>query len=434
MNAVRPARIRNVRNRFLFCFLPFLIVSAPRLAVGRPPETPEKAGPIVLLRVRDAETGKPITGMIVHVEGWLYRVAVTDARGVARFRSPLQKAALYLTEGGSAHVIEPAPGYEWRREVTDNDAALVRWEVKTYSVTGRFRYRKFSGVLYRQDGEWAAGIKIVIIRRNDNELSAMTDEAGRFAFFLPRMSGDEDAARAILLLARQGKERAVKFLRAEESWGRFSIRMTDAKSSLTGIIVDANGLPQARTPLLYYENFDLRSNASLQPIGGGATDAHGRFVLDGLRPEGYYRIRLGGPVEYAPHPLAYGTLWLPALGAAPLTVRANQRSELGRIVLPKATAPVSGRLIPSDSEKRYYIVHLEGAFTTQTEVPNAEGGFTFRLVTPEPLILRVFSSYSSDIFSTDPNGDNVVYSGPVRAGEINLKIPLSSPPPFVSRP
>lgn len=95
------------------------------------------AGPVITIRVRDAETDKPIAGLALNANkgewGSPQPLAVTDANGEFVYHSPNRQNELYV-EHNPNFSIDPAPGSGFYYHQTLKSGEKVAWDIRTHTT------------------------------------------------------------------------------------------------------------------------------------------------------------------------------------------------------------------------------------------------------------------------------------------------------------
>ncbi len=182
-----------------------------------------RLGPRVMIRVSDAISGRPVSGMVVVHSGAV--VGQTGAEGTFAFRmgDSFSGGNVELRAEGANRTLMAAPDYSFYRtfqvsplgreqECRKRDhSALVAeqeatWDVRTYD-SGSSPPVMFQGTVLGPDGQPAVGA-LVTMRRNSQTVQATSDEAGRWAFQTYRIDNAEAQSRSIAILAQRGAGRS----------------------------------------------------------------------------------------------------------------------------------------------------------------------------------------------------------------------------------
>jgi hypothetical protein len=295
-------------------------------------------GPKVTVRVHDALTRKPVSGVPVYdsqsgTNSMHPMLGVTDTNGVAVFRLTSLHAELTLfPPDDKASPVQIAPGYPGYKEIWLQAAQDVVWDIKTYSnsLPETIPWR---GIVLGANGLPVGGVTVHIMRRSGESIT-QTDNRGHFSSSLPPLNKYEDSGLGtpmVALLAERDEQTALLFPTADETWEGMVLRLASTPlSSITGTVVDAQGHPEAGvpvtcddTPLMSYDSFSRKAD------NDGATDATGRFTISRLLA-GRYRLTLGGG------PFAYKNLPPFFIDDFEQTrpIAAGAKEDLGQIVVP----------------------------------------------------------------------------------------------------
>lgn len=392
-----------------------------------------RLGPQITVRVRDAQTGRPIAGMTVEANPALYAspapVGTTDARGEFQFRAGQLEVEMRLRAGGSlAANIEAAPGYSFYHTLHLTPGQDVTWDVKTYQQALQSVLIHFHGTVIGPNGAPVAEA-LVRMLRNSDEQRAMTDEAGRFTFQGPRITQAEHQQHGIILRADKGGLSAVKFLTAKESWGNIVVRMYDVqRPSLTGVVTDAEGRPEVGVPILCMELFPgMSSQLSIHNKNGGITDDEGRFTITDLSPDGVYQLHFGGWPQYPGGSPNFGRAEYPEVKYTRdwLRLHAGECRNIGRMIVPTADAVIAGRVIGPEGAPTPLPVAIliRGKHTEVYPELAVDGRFRAEHLVREPLMLGVYAVHDR-YFRTGPDSPDLIYQMPLHARDENVRIVL----------
>ncbi len=408
-----------------------------------------RRGPLITVRVRDAETGRPIPGMIVETGAHLFAsprpVGTTDKWGEFQFRVGQLEMVLRLRAADDRTLeVAPAPGYSFHHSVRLERVQPVTWEVRTYQNPHHLAPRTFTGTVVGPDGKPVAGALVRMIRNSDIERT-MTDAAGRFTFRTHRMTEQEHKTSGVVLRADKGELSTVKFPKAYETWGTIVVRLEAIRSpSVYGVVTDLEKKPLEGVPITYWESYPGSSaQFTVQPSNGGTTDAKGRFMVSGLSPAASYHLRFGGTPQFHGGRRTFGITQYPERlekAHKSIRLRAGEQRNIGRIVVPVANSIVAGRVVDQEgrpvSGKRVVdkegrsghilMILIRGRYTEAHAFPDTDGRFRAEQIVREPLSLNVYSSEDHG-FRTGPDSPDFLCSIPVRAGDSDVQVVLPKP-------
>ena len=402
-------------------------------------------GPQITVRVQDAETSKPIPGLVVEASSEIGSdhkpVGETDVNGEFRYRGDALVFQLEVkADKPSQRGISAAPGFAFYHRINQTDATQIVnevWSVKTYNSDDNNRPTTFRGIVTHADGTPAARAKLHLIRPY-KELETYAKSDGRFSFTTTRIAPFEGPA---LIQAQSGNEKANVFIFAEQSWGQIKVPLkTPTPVSVSGQVVGPDGKPLGGVPLSYDETFSLASPSVTSSLvsnngtyrsrryPGGVTDRDGNFIASGLSDEAAYRFTFGQDA-LAGRKVDWGrTDFPPSINGKPFSskpIRLKRgENKIGPIVVLPATDVVGGRITNADGTPAKNVsVSVEGNHTHETASPNADGTFRATNIVREPLRVGIYQI--NDGFSrTSPGSSDDLYQGTVRAGDTNVKIIL----------
>jgi hypothetical protein len=387
--------------------------------------------PYVTVRVRNAETGKPIPGFVVAATPYINPetpgIGATDKQGQFRFRTDSQSFNVYLRPPGPQYPprFTPAPGYSFQKEFRLERIKNLTWEVLAYTASETYPgAAAFRGRVVGVDGRPVAGATVRFYRYSRQETTT-TDPAGRFSFQTQRMTTFEEDENRVLLQAVAGDRTGLLVPRAADTWGEMTLRLDNYSPSLTGTVVGTDGKPLENVRITVQEHYPgTRISGTIGWDDRYMTDATGRFTLPGLSPFAVYKLTFGGTNNI-------GKLELPAAPSNRdwLQLKPGERRDLGTIVIPKADGAVAGRLLDPYGNPVTYdvLVRIKGAHTDVSVTPDTEGRFRAEPVVREPLTMRVFWGRDSSYNHTDESPDIAALLN-VRAGQEPLTISLPERP------
>lgn len=402
-----------------------------------------RLGPQITVRVRDAETGRPVPGMIVEASSFAspQPVGVTNKWGEFQFRAGQLETHLRLrAPDDRPPKVAAAPGYSFYHVVRLKQVQPFTWDVRTYENPYQRAPRTFQGTVLGPGDVPVAGALVRMIRYNDINRT-MTDAAGRFIFHTERMTEHEHKTSGVILRADKDDLSALNFPKASETWGNIVLRLEPVqKPSLYGVVTDFEGRPLEGVPITYSESFP-RSSAlfTVQPSNGGATDAGGRFVISELSPDASYRLRFGGTPQFGIGRRTFGTVTFPQKGTSgTVQLRPGEQRDIGRIIMAEADTVIAGQVVDKEGKpvpgKRgadkkektapmNLMVLIRGQYTDVHAYPDADGRFKAEHIVREPLTLNIYFS-EDGFFRTGPDSPDHVYSMPVRAGDGRVQVVL----------
>ncbi len=422
-----------------------------RRGFGQPAPAPTQTTEIIV-RVHDAETGAPIPNLPIDVGApSVYHktpAGQTDARGEFRFRPDrypvsLELGNIYHHDAGppSGAGTYPAPDFTFWKTFTGEQSESRVWNVKTYKNAFAYVPATFRGVVYDNAGKLAGGA-IVRLLRDNLEQTVKTDAEGRFAFRTTRLRPGEE--RGAIVRAQSGKESALVYPTPEQTRSVIPIWLRPNQSStVTGMVVDENGVPQAGVPARYFEFFPQSSAmVSVPARAGGVTDAAGRFTISGLTFEADYRFEFGGQTRNNPtSPWARTTL--PAetnpipssliLGTRPIAIGPGQTRDLGQVVVLQASRTINGKIASQIGPlPPHLLVVVRGPHTNALAFPNANGEFSLGFIPHEPLSITVHQSDDGGAWDTSTNfvyAKRPIYEGDVTENQTEVQIILPEKKP-----
>lgn len=188
-------------------------------------------GPEVTVRVRDAETDKPVADLpvLANRAEWstTETVGTTNASGQFLYKSPTRRVELRIgLPKAKRPVIGPAPGYSFFHGVELKPGQKVTWDVKTYENPFRSATRTLCGTLFDENGKPLSGAVVQLLRRTHNRpliQRVITGPKGAFQFRTTRVS-QYARPNSIALIFDHGGQRMVFYVRATDSWKPLSVR------------------------------------------------------------------------------------------------------------------------------------------------------------------------------------------------------------------
>ena len=248
------------------------------------------------------------------------------------------------------------------------------------------------------------GVRVRVFRSSlqPAEVAGVTDAEGRWSFPMPRLSPEELQYNNVAVLAEaEGEDGALLVPTPDQTWEGMTLRLGRMPwASFTGVVVGADGRPEAGVPVSCVGGLSAASvGFSRSAAGGGVSDAAGRFTLAHL-PAGQYQIHLGGR--------HFGTVAIPhddpstVIG---IKIAAGCRQDVGPITVPRADAIVGGFVLDSTGKPASNVsLVLQGKHVEKRPTVMPDGRFRAYHIVNEPLTLSV--------------------SGPGRTGEV--RVPISA--------
>ncbi len=302
-------------------------------------------GPLITIRVHDAETGEPLPGLhfAVFDFGLLISRFTTDAKGEAIFRASSlnQEMELQMTEEQQhTRSIGPAPGSFFNRSLRMKQPEDVDWNILTYSYPGGYAPRQFKGKVVDTNGHPVPNVLVRLVGKENDPV--LTDKAGKFEISSYRMT-QQQQQHSVLLRADKSNRGTVKYVQASETWGEIVIRLPrESKPSLYGVVVSPQGKPVPDVPVTLYERYkDSSAYTVWDSVLRAVTDSRGRFRITGLSSFGLYQLRFCGMTGYALARQDYIPVLYPksALKKDWLNVAAGKQLNIGRIIVVSQNEP-----------------------------------------------------------------------------------------------
>ena len=408
-----------------------------------------RLGPLVTVRVREAITGAPVSGLLLTAAdprfGPAYGEGVpTDAKGEAALRAEALDLTLHLEDPTGRYAGVETPGLY--RSVALPRSNPFHWDLRVYDTRGP-REATFRGVVLKPNGRPAAGAKITFYRYAEVQ-RATAGPDGAYAFKAPRIEWpDLQNGSGAILIAEEDGLRAVRTVPASDAWSPARVVLApDDRATLVGRIVDERGRPLAGCPISYSERYPTFGSGSSSGRSAGVSGPDGRFRVAELDPRAFHSFTFGGPTgTYPGSPGPLGTTEIPkyisngpgydgVYQPAFLPLKPRERRDLGDILVPHAGHEVSGVLVTPDGApmKPNVVVVLEGDHTSGMDQPDAKGRFRFENVVDEPLELRVATGIGDEHgWGGDPrrNSPDILLRRSVRAGATDLRLVATFRPP-----
>lgn len=424
---------------------PYLVGPPQAIALHKLPKTTAEnvnfalyLGPEITVRVRDAESFAPVPGIVVktYPSDYQSRQAppnVTDAKGEFRFRAGTTEVGIELDGGQTPPLLYAAPGYSFHYNTKlpyAPNLPPLTWEVRSYRDAMNPPPTLFHGVVTDGDGAAVPGANVRMVRSGTTEQwTTRTDSSGKFSFQTYRMTSMEygnwngEYKRGILFEIEKSGKRAIHFATPEETWSTIPIKMIERRAAVTGQVVDPQGKPLAGVNISYMQTFAGLDAGLRKEVG--ATDANGRFTIDGVLPDAYTRFQFGGMPQNGT-PMRFAETRVPDIGYSNgwMRLKENEQRDLGRVNVLIANRSVSGRITNKDGSPAQgaMMVVVQGKHTRINAIPQPDGTFRAEGVADEPLMLYVFRSQNGHIFGTDPGGPDEAGRKPVRAGEESVHV------------
>lgn len=406
-------------------------------------------GPVVTVRVRDAETGAPVPGMAVSksllYEGTNQPAGTTDATGMLVLRLNRLEASLDVEPPASErNRIVAAPSYDFHYYLKMPRSQAVTWDIKTYADRNAFSTRLFRGRVLGPDGKPVVGAGVTL-RRDNNEPRTLTDNEGRFSFQVRRIEPSEMwsqtsgvTPKPMTLRVEKGNLSALVFPTPDETWEGITVRLRpNVQTAVRGRVTDEQGKPLAGISVEYLELFQgTPSSENIHRRNGGVTDVTGGFFIAGLSSEAVYQFTFGGYSQFG-HGHLWGQTKFPNISYSNgwLRLRKGETRKLEPIAVYSASNIVSGIVVDAAGlPQKNLLVSVTGPHTNFTNTTDAQGHFQVENIVNEPLLLGVFAPFEPNApslsFSYDPrpNSPNALYQGPVQAGAKNVRIVTHSHP------
>lgn len=389
-----------------------------------------EAGPEITVRVRDAETNAPVAGMPVRANGEggsPQPVGVTDANGEYILHSPVRDVEIELNIGFKYETViqnvDAAPGYGFRYAQTLPATAKVVWNVKTYAD----RYtsspvRTLRGTVVDAERKPVYGATVRLMYGNSSSPivgQTRTNLAGQFAIESPRF--DSEGVIFVRERDKPDSETIAHIVQPSDTWQPLVLHTATAQNAtVTGVTVDTSGKPVGGVPVQYSSSFLSKGNPYSNRYVGGfvnnpavvISDGTGRFTLSGIFPDTETRFTFGGKEwgnsRYPYLPFEY----------ARITLEANEKRDIGKIVMHHADRRVTGRLVDEAGEpvSRNVDVHIIGEHTNASADLQKDGSFVVKNVVDEPLsLLIVYGTGSGSGYTIDKM--KFPYIRPVKAGD-----------------
>lgn len=428
-------------------------------------------GPLITVRVRDAETDAPIPQMAINSSGTFRRplpYGVTDSNGETRFRMPFLQDYLRLepVDKAQRNKIEAAPGFNFGKSIDLKKSAGIVWEVRTYRMPGTYDKRTYSGTVLDESNRPVARAR-VSIKMEHEDTTAFSNADGRFTFQARRPRGvhvayknlfNADITGSLFLRAEKRGLRGEVLPKPSDFWKPLVIRVrgdaaaaaspqeAQTGASLFGVVVDLDGkTPLAGVPVYCEQRvpYSVSSNSAtdLRQI----TDAAGRFRFDRLSTELRTMLFLGSHRDGNP---PYGKAIYPRREArpswlkvdqdyqlshtAPFVLQENEQHDAGTIVVPRATSFVAGKIINAAGKPvidENITVSVRGKYTEESGRVAADGTFHIDTIVPERESLRLFVFYCEGGFCrTSPGNSDESARAKVRAGDTNIGVKVKPRP------
>ncbi len=352
------------------------------------PDLHLKLGPLVTVRVKNAETGQPVPGLVAssRSHGSPQEAGVkTNANGEASFRTDRLEFILRVEDEDKIRGYGPAPGYALMKEIKLSGVEPVVWETLVYKNGGQRKAAVFTGVVVDTSGNPVGGAT-VNMQRDNEYVRAISDTGGRFELKTVRIRSLEDPVRSAAVMANKGNIRAFRVVSAAETWN--GIRMvlgTEPRVLVTGRLIDQRGRPLNAARILYLETFgvDVGSNARR---GTFYTKSDGTFTFDDFHVGADYTFSFGSFYEGNKR---LGVAQVPEKSSYLLTA---DGWKLGSIVVPTADRVVEGILTDQEGRPvtKDVMLLLKGKYTSRSAFPDKNGSFKFEAAVDEPLSVWVF--------------------------------------------
>ncbi len=392
-----------------------------------------RLGPMVSVRVTDAETGRPVSGLLLTTRpggGPGSSLGRTDDDGRAQGRVSLLTFDLSLSDPRTDRSYGPAPGYRFWRHVELDRPTDVEWEVRAYRGANSYHPALFRGVVVDLKGNPVPGA-FVRLDRNGCQITT-SDRKGRFSFKSSRMQDPGGGRGGAVIQAHKGPMSGSVVPTAAETWGTIRIVLDSAaQGAVFGRVVDLAGNPARNCRINYYGLFGTGQEINQVIFDTTSTDDNGRFLIDRLPLEGGYKFSFGGPSNDQD----FGITSVPRGALNDLMrVSAGERKDLGTIAVPLADQGVGGVIVDEDGgpPKGAILVELTGEHTSLPAYPDGSGHFEFKAVASEPLTLKVFVGTkgpgTSAFFRAGDDSPDMLLKTSVRAGERHLHLVVKMRP------
>ena len=392
-----------------------------------------RLGPKITIRVRDAESGTPISGIVVSAFPYLgtngSAIGETNAQGNFAFRASSLTMQLRLDADKQQSLkIAPAPGYAFSKGLQLAAIIDTEWVVKVYKNSTSYVPATFRGVVLDARGTPVSGAVVRLTRYGgiSSPPSVRTDGTGRFAIATYRIGFTE---RGTVLQAEKGGLDTMRLLTAEQTWKPIVLRLhPPLKTGVAAQVTDPQGNPLSGVPVECNEVFlDPKTLSFVTAIrkDGGVTDTNGQWSMGNLSSEAYYQFEFGGNNQFG-RGRAWGETKFPDVPYTngQLRLQDGKVRNIGRVVVYPADATVAGRVINSKPPKPNLYVVVQGKHAYVSMAPDAGGNFSLSHLVREPLTVGVYSSPNGNGWRTGPGSPDEVYKGTVRAGDTNVKIVL----------
>jgi hypothetical protein len=385
-----------------------------------------RPGPRIAVRVRDAETGKPVSGIHVATGEAIAGPDRTDGEGQFSYRASSLSPHLQLeADSNRLPRVGPAPGFTFSPRLNLKSSRDVTLEVLTYRDPYQRRPAVFKGQLLDSAGAAMPNVQIELIRAGTQR--TVSDTEGRFEFHTTRMEAYDEKNHNAVLRAASGGRIITKQLSARESWVPILLRFENAGAALVfGVVTTPDGTPQPHVPITYSEGFYQSSAYTANSVRpAGETDAKGRFTISNLTPGACYQFVFGGYTMYHIGSPDFGATKVPDVNYTwgQMRLRSGERRNLGKVVVQRAVGTISGRLVDPMGRPvtKLVAISLEGKHLRANCRPDTKGLFHFNNVVDEPLVLRVFYASPNSARISPGNADQAVECS-VRSGQTDLTI------------
>ena len=308
-------------------------------------------GPAITVRIRDVETGLPISGARVDITGTSSQTdggQVTVVRGSLNFRLEVFSNLQVPANQGARPNFEPRlavlPGVSLVRQIKLPRPCNVTWEVSAKGdPSAPASSKTIRGVVVDENNRPVAGATISVRRFRDVS-TAVSDAQGRFQVASYRICNLGDDRFNVHLIAEKGNLVARKDPTAVET--RSPIRLTLARNrsvGFTGRLVDRNGNPLEGCAVYVFQIGPSSTAENTGRTYAGASGHDGKFEISDLDAAFAYRLAYGSYDRNA----GYGRSYRPfdPNSGKSFNQIPGRSMDLGTVRVEHPTRTVTGQLV-----------------------------------------------------------------------------------------